>query len=69
MFRMVMQQNWIKQTARQPGYYIPHHAATNVNKLNKGRIVFDAGEKAKGKSWNELLLEGPTFSITSSVFY
>ena len=41
--------------------YIPHHRVTNINKLNKLRIVFDAAAKFSNLSLNHHLLKGPDF--------
>ena len=49
-----------KKTSRITNY-IPHHAATNVKKLNKVQIVNDAGAKAQGIWLNEHLLKGSDF--------
>ena len=39
--------------------YIPHHSVTNINKLNKLRIVFDPAAKFSNTSLNQHLLKGP----------
>ena len=39
--------------------YVPPHSVTNVNKLNKLRIAFDAATKFSNTSLNQHLLKGP----------
>ena len=44
-------------------WYIPHHGVYNSQK-NKLRVVFDCSARSKGKSLNDLLLQGPDLTNT-----
>ena len=44
--------------------YLPHHRVTNINKLNRLRVVFDAAATYSGTSLNQNLLKGPDFLIS-----